>query len=138
MDDKKLLNGKFTFKSCVVQKKQASLLSENVNRQLAESKEVVGLPFIGNLTVRDRKSTRLHSTTLFRSLLKVVLCKRSKLHCCLKMSTGSWLKAKKVVGLPFIGNLTITVHCFLNKRPDCYVPSKLEKKKILSHGLTAL
>ena len=26
-------------------------LSENVNRQLAESKEVVGLPFIGNLTV---------------------------------------------------------------------------------------
>ena len=38
MDDKKLLNGKFTFKS------------ENVNRQLAESK-VVGLPFIGNLTV---------------------------------------------------------------------------------------
>ena len=51
MDDKKLLNGKFTFKSCVVQKKQASLLSENVNRQLAESKEVVGLPVIGNLTV---------------------------------------------------------------------------------------
>ena len=55
MDDKKLLNGKFTFKSCVVQKKQASLSlftdSENVNRQLAESKEVVGLPFIGNLTV---------------------------------------------------------------------------------------
>src|SRR4029434_10160621 len=51
MDDKKLLNGKFTFKSCVVQKKRASLLSENVNRQLAESKEVVGLPFIGNLTV---------------------------------------------------------------------------------------
>src|SRR4029434_1513518 len=48
---KKLLNGKFTFKSCVVQKKRASLLSENVNRQLAESKEVVGLPFIGNLTV---------------------------------------------------------------------------------------
>ena len=51
MDDKKLLNGKFTFKSCVVQKKQASLSlftdSENVNRQLAESKEVVGLPFIG-------------------------------------------------------------------------------------------
>ena len=47
MDDKKLLNGKF----CVVQKKRASLLSENVNRQLAESKEVVGLPFIGNLTV---------------------------------------------------------------------------------------
>ena len=44
MDDKKLLNGKFTFKSCVVQKKRASLLSENVNRQLAESKEVVGLP----------------------------------------------------------------------------------------------
>ena len=44
MDDKKLLNGKF------VQKKRASLLSENVNRQLAESKEVVGLPFIGNLT----------------------------------------------------------------------------------------
>src|SRR4029434_373255 len=73
MDDKKLLNGKFTFKSCV---------SENVNRQLAESKEVVGLPFIGNLTV--------------------------------------------------------TVQCFLNKRPDCYVLSKLEKKKILSHGLTAL
>ena len=71
------------FKSCVVQKKQASLLSENVNRQLAESKEVVGLPFIGNLTV--------------------------------------------------------TVHSFLNKRPDCYVPSKLEKKNtILSHGLTAL
>ena len=51
MDDKKLLNGKFTFKSCVVQKKRASLLPENVNRQLAESKEVVGLPFIGNLTV---------------------------------------------------------------------------------------
>ena len=54
MDDKKLLNGKrtrFTFKSCVVQKKLASLLSENVNRQLAESKEVVGLHFIGNLTV---------------------------------------------------------------------------------------
>ena len=50
MNDKKLLNGKFTFKSCVVQKKRASLLSENV-RQLAESKEVVGLPFIGNLTV---------------------------------------------------------------------------------------
>ena len=50
MDDKKLLNGKFTFKSCVVQKKRASLLSEN-GRQLAESKEVVGLPFIGNLTV---------------------------------------------------------------------------------------
>ena len=49
MDDKKLLNGKFTFKSCVVQKKRASLLSENVNRQLAEIKEVVGLPFIGNL-----------------------------------------------------------------------------------------
>ena len=48
---KKLLNGKFTFKSCVVQKKRASLLSENVNRQLAESNEVVGLPFIGNLTV---------------------------------------------------------------------------------------
>ena len=48
MDDKKLLNGKFTFKSCVVQKKRASLLSENVNRQLAE---VVGLPFICNLTV---------------------------------------------------------------------------------------
>ena len=45
MDDKKLLNGKFTFKSCVVQKKRVSLLSENVNRQLAES------PFIGNLTV---------------------------------------------------------------------------------------
>ena len=40
MDDKKLLNG---------QKKRASLLSENVNRQLAE--EVVGLPFIDNLTV---------------------------------------------------------------------------------------
>ena len=75
MDDKKLLNGKFTFKSCVVQK-PASLLSENVNRQLAESKEVVGLPFIGNLTV--------------------------------------------------------TVHCFLNKRPDCYVPRKLEKKKKLT------
>ena len=51
MDHKKLLNGKFTFKSCVVQKKQASLLSENVNRQLAESKDVVGLPFIGNLTI---------------------------------------------------------------------------------------
>ena len=51
MDDKKLLNGKFTFKSRVVQKKRASLLSDNVNRQLAESKEVVGLPFIGNLTV---------------------------------------------------------------------------------------
>ena len=51
MDDKKLLNGKFTFKSRVVQKKRTSLLSENVNRQLAESKEVVGLPFIGNLTV---------------------------------------------------------------------------------------
>ena len=51
MDDKKLLNGKFTFKSCVVQKKQASLLSENVNRQQAESKEVIGLPFIGYLTV---------------------------------------------------------------------------------------
>ena len=51
MDDKKLLNGKFTFKSSVVQKKRASLLSENVNRQLAESKEVVGLPCIGNLTV---------------------------------------------------------------------------------------
>ena len=51
MDDKKLLNGKFTFKSCGVQKKQASLLSENVKRQLAESIEVVGLPFIGNLTV---------------------------------------------------------------------------------------
>ena len=50
MDDKKLLNGKFTFKSCVVQKKRASMLSENVNRQLAESK-VVGLHFIGNLTV---------------------------------------------------------------------------------------
>ena len=50
MDDKKLQNGKFTFKSCVVQKKRASLLSENGNRQLAESKEVVGLPFIGNLT----------------------------------------------------------------------------------------
>ena len=50
MDDKKLLNGKFTFKSCVVQKKRASLF-ENVNRQLAESKEVVGLPFIGNLTL---------------------------------------------------------------------------------------
>ena len=49
MDDKKFLNGKFTFKSCVVQKKRASLLSDNV--QLAESKEVVGLPFIGNLTV---------------------------------------------------------------------------------------
>src|SRR4029434_2073343 len=49
MDDKKLLNGKFTFKSCVVQKKRASLLSENVNMQLAEIKEVVGLPFIGNL-----------------------------------------------------------------------------------------
>ena len=49
MDDKKLLNGKFTFKSCVL--KVASLLSENVNRKLAESKEVVGLPFIGNLTV---------------------------------------------------------------------------------------
>lgn len=48
MDDKKLLNGKFTFKSCVVQNKPASLLSENVNRQLAESKEVIGLPFIGN------------------------------------------------------------------------------------------
>src|SRR4029434_990735 len=64
----------------VVLKKRASLLSENVNRQLAESKEVVGLPFIGNLTVM--------------------------------------------------------VHCFLNKRPDCYVTSKLEKKKILSHGLT--
>src|SRR4029434_10997834 len=46
MDDKKLLNGKFTFKSCVVQKKRASLLSENVNRQLAESKEVVGLPLV--------------------------------------------------------------------------------------------
>ena len=68
--------------SLLVQKKQASLLSENVNRQLAESKEVVGLPFIGNLT--------------------------------------------------------ITVHCFRNKRPDCYVPSKLGKKKILSHGLIAL
>ena len=51
MDDKKLLNGKFTLKSCVVHRKRASLLSENVNRQLAESKEVVGLPFIGNLTV---------------------------------------------------------------------------------------
>ena len=51
MDDKKLLNEKFTFKSCVVQKKPASLLSENVNRQLAESKEAVCLPFIGNLTV---------------------------------------------------------------------------------------
>src|SRR4029434_1192542 len=82
MDDKKLLNGKFTFKSCVVQKKRASLLSENVNRQLAESKEVVGLPFIGNLTVM--------------------------------------------------------VHCFRNKRPDCYVPSKLEKKKILGHGFGVL
>ena len=35
MDDRKLLNGKFTLKSCVVQKKQTSLLSENVNRQLA-------------------------------------------------------------------------------------------------------
>src|SRR4029434_10994610 len=81
MDDKKLLNGKFTFKSCVVQKKRASLLSENVNRQLAEI---------------------------------------------------------KVVGLPFIGNLTVTDHCFCNKRPDCYVPSKLEKEKLLSHGLTAL
>ena len=32
-----------SFKSCVVQKKRASLLSENVNRQLAESKEVVGV-----------------------------------------------------------------------------------------------
>ena len=48
MDDKKLLNGKFTFKSCVA--KEASF-TENVNRQLAESKEVVGLHFIGNLTV---------------------------------------------------------------------------------------
>ena len=52
VDNKKLLNGKFTLcLSCVVQKKRASLLSENVIRQLAESKEVVGLPFICNLTV---------------------------------------------------------------------------------------
>src|SRR4029434_5037452 len=43
---KKLLNGKFTFKSCVVQKKRASLLSENVNRQLAESTEVVVLHWV--------------------------------------------------------------------------------------------
>ena len=42
MDDKKLLNGKFTFKSCVA--KEASF-TENVNRQLAESKEV-GLPLL--------------------------------------------------------------------------------------------
>ena len=35
MDDKKLLNGKFTFKSCVVQKKRTSLLSENVNSRAA-------------------------------------------------------------------------------------------------------
>ena len=51
MDDEKASEWKVYFKSCVVQKKRASLLSKNVNRQLAEIKEVVGLPFIGNLTV---------------------------------------------------------------------------------------
>src|SRR4029434_7092414 len=67
---KKLLNGKFTFKSCVVQKKRASLLSENVNRQLAESKEVVGLPFIGNLTVTFVVSEIRGLTAMFPANLK--------------------------------------------------------------------
>ena len=70
MDDKKLLNGKFTFKSCVVQKKRASLLSKNVNRQLAESKEVVGLPFIGNLTVTVQCSEIRGLTAMFTANLK--------------------------------------------------------------------
>src|SRR4029434_9834250 len=56
----------FTFKSCVVQKKRASLLSENVSRQLAESKEVVGLPFIGNLTVSEIRGL----TAMFPANLK--------------------------------------------------------------------
>ena len=50
MDDKKLLNGKFTFK-VVLCKRSELHCSENVHRQLVESKEVVGIPFIGNLTV---------------------------------------------------------------------------------------
>src|SRR4029434_1708435 len=70
MDDKKLLNGKFTFESCVVQKKRASLMSENVNRQLAESKEVVGLPFIGNLPVTFIVSEIRGLTAMFPANLK--------------------------------------------------------------------